>query len=82
MHTDYFQPYPIINVELDPVASAQLALAGVKSAISPDDVIDSMRRIGNEMPASLKETGKGGLAITESAKKLCDCTTGGFRFGA
>ena len=64
------------------VASAQLALAGVKSAISPDDVIDSMRRIGNEMPASLKETGKGGLAITESAKKLCDCSTGGFRFGA
>ena len=64
------------------VASAQMALAGVRSAISPDDVIDSMRRIGNEMPASLKETGKGGLAITESAKKLCDCTAGGFCFGA
>ena len=63
------------------VASAQLALAGVKSAISPDDVIDSMRRIGNEMPASLKETGKGGLAASESAKKLCDCTAGGFCFG-
>lgn len=54
-------------------ASAQLALAGVKSAISPDDVIDSMRRIGSEMPASLKETGTGGLATSESAKQLCDC---------
>ena len=54
-------------------ASAQLALAGVKSAISPDDVIDSMRRIGSEMPASLKETGNGGLATSESAKQLCDC---------
>ena len=54
-------------------ASAQLALAGVKSAISPDDVIDSMRRIGSEMPASLKETGTGGLAASESAKQLCDC---------
>ncbi|MBE6094098.1 MAG: L-serine ammonia-lyase, iron-sulfur-dependent, subunit alpha [Schwartzia succinivorans] len=54
-------------------ASAQLALAGIKSAISPDDVIDSMRRIGSEMPASLKETGTGGLATSESAKQLCDC---------
>jgi multidrug efflux pump subunit AcrB len=26
VHTDYFQPYPIINVELDPVASAQLGI--------------------------------------------------------
>ena len=62
------------------VASAQLALAGVKSAISPDDVIDSMRRIGNEMPVSLKETGKGGLAASESAKRICECTAGGFCF--
>ena len=63
------------------VASAQIALAGVKSAISPDDVIDSMRRIGNEMPVSLKETGKGGLAASESAKRICECTAGGFCFG-
>jgi multidrug efflux pump subunit AcrB len=26
VHTDYLQPYPIINVELDPVASAQLGI--------------------------------------------------------
>lgn len=52
------------------VASAQIALAGVKSAITPDDVIDSMRRIGNEMPVSIKETGKGGLAASESAQAL------------
>ena len=48
-----------------------MTLAGVRSAISPDDVIDSMRRIGNEMPASLKETGKGGLATSESARRFC-----------
>ena len=53
------------------VTSAQMALAGIKSKISPDDVIDSMRRIGNEMPVSLKETGKGGLATSESAKRIC-----------
>jgi L-serine dehydratase len=50
------------------VTSAQLSLAGIKSAIVPDDVVDSMRRIGNQLPASLKETSCGGLAITESAQ--------------
>ena len=29
-----------------------------------------MRRIGNELPVCLKETGMGGLAVTESAKKI------------
>ena len=50
------------------VTSAQLSLAGIKSAIAPDDVVDSVRRIGNQLPASLKETSCGGLAITESAQ--------------
>lgn len=50
------------------VTSAQLSLAGIKSAIAADDVVDSMRRIGNQLPASLKETSCGGLAITESAQ--------------
>lgn len=48
--------------------SAQLALAGITSAIAPDDVIDSMRRIGNQLSPSLKETSCGGLAVTESAQ--------------
>ena len=50
------------------VTSAQLSLAGIKSAIAPDDVVDSMRRIGNQLPANLKETSCGGLAIHESAQ--------------
>ena len=49
------------------VTSAQLALAGIRSAIDPDEVIDSMRRIGNQLPACLRETSEGGLATTESA---------------
>ena len=48
--------------------SAQLALTGITSAIAPDDVIDSMRRIGNQLSPSLKETSCGGLAVTESAQ--------------
>lgn len=47
--------------------SAQLSLSGIHSAISPDDVIDSMRRTGNQMPACLKETSEGGLAVSDSA---------------
>ena len=50
------------------VTSAQLALAGIRSAITPDDVIDSMRRIGNQMPTCLKETSEGGLATSVSAE--------------
>ncbi|MGN1180589.1 MAG: L-serine ammonia-lyase, iron-sulfur-dependent, subunit alpha [Suilimivivens sp.] len=53
------------------VASAQLSLAGIKSAIPADEVIDSMRRIGNDMPKCLKETGEGGLAVTQTAQRLC-----------
>ena len=52
------------------IASAQMALAGIRSAIDPDEVIDTMRRIGNAMPAGLKETSEGGLAQTPSALKI------------
>ena len=54
------------------ISSAQLALAGITSVITPDDTIDSMRRIGNDLPSCLKETSKGGLAVTESAKKIME----------
>ena len=33
------------------ISSAQLALAGITSVITPDDTIDSMRRIGNDLPS-------------------------------
>lgn len=52
------------------ISSAQMAMAGIRSAITPDEVIDSMRRIGNELPVCLKETGEGGLAVTPSALKI------------
>lgn len=51
------------------LTAAQLAMAGIRSAIEPDEVIESMRRIGNQMPSCLRETSEGGLAVTESAKK-------------
>lgn len=54
------------------ISSAQLALAGITSVIAPDDTIDSMRRIGNDLPSCLKETSKGGLAVTELAKRIME----------
>ncbi len=52
------------------VTSVQMAMAGIRSAIPADEVIDSMRRIGNDMPKCLKETSEGGLAITETALRI------------
>jgi len=51
------------------LSAADLALAGVFSKIPPDEVIDAMRSIGAVMPSCLKETGKGGLAITPEGSK-------------
>ena len=49
------------------VTSAQMAMAEIRSAIPVDEVIDAMRRIGAEMPESVKETAKGGLAASPTA---------------
>ena len=34
VHTDYLQPYPIINVELDPVTSAQIGITRTTTALA------------------------------------------------
>lgn len=46
------------------LTSADLSLAGIVSKVPADQVIDAMGDIGSRMPASLKETSEGGLAIT------------------
>lgn len=52
------------------VTSAQMAMAEIRSAIPVDEVIDAMRRIGAEMPESVKETAKGGLAASPTALRI------------
>lgn len=52
---------------MDALSCAELALAGVKSAIPCDEVIDAMRAVGAALPAALRETGAGGLAATPTA---------------
>ena len=50
------------------INAADMALAGRRSFIPFDEVIDSMRRIGMDMPPCIRETGEGGLATTETGK--------------
>lgn len=50
--------------------SADLALAGVKSRIPIDEVIEAMDKVGRNLPAQLRETGLGGLAGTPTGEAI------------
>lgn len=50
--------------------AAEMALAGIESAIPADEVIWAMKKVGDAMHASLKETAEGGLAATPTGLKL------------
>ncbi len=52
------------------LSAADMALAGIKSAIPADQVIDTMRQVGDAMSTQLKETSKGGLAVSPRGKEL------------
>jgi len=52
------------------MTAAEMALAGIKSAIPLDEVIDTMASIGRQMPCSLRETAQGGLAVTPTGKRI------------
>jgi len=54
---------------MDALSAAQMALAGITSRVPPDQVLDAMREVGDALPHSLKETGKGGLAATPFGKQ-------------
>ncbi|MED3624264.1 L-serine ammonia-lyase, iron-sulfur-dependent, subunit alpha [Neobacillus thermocopriae] len=52
------------------MVAADMALAGIKSRIPCDEVIDAMFKIGQSMPTALKETAQGGLAATPTGREL------------
>ena len=52
------------------LTAAQLARAGVESAIPMDEVVDAMVRIGRSLPRGLKETAEGGLAVTPTGAAI------------
>ncbi|SIR34558.1 L-serine ammonia-lyase, iron-sulfur-dependent, subunit alpha [Halanaerobium kushneri] len=50
--------------------ASTMALAGIRSVIPADEVIMAMTEIGDQMPTCLKETSRGGLAVTPTALKI------------
>ncbi|MCX7904801.1 MAG: L-serine ammonia-lyase, iron-sulfur-dependent, subunit alpha [Caloramator sp.] len=52
------------------LTSADLALAGVKSIIPFDEVVDAMYKVGKALPFELRETALGGIASTPTGQKL------------
>ena len=51
-------------------SSADLALAGIEAKIPADECLDAMRKVGDAMNDTLKETAKGGLAASPTGIKL------------
>ena len=54
------------------MSSADLALAGIRSAVPPDEVILAMREVGERMDVSLRETGLGGVAGTPFGQAMAE----------
>ena len=50
--------------------AADMALAGVRSIIPPDEVVDAMGEVGRSLPATLRETARGGCARTPAGKAM------------
>lgn len=49
---------------------ADMALAGVRSVIPPDEVVDAMGAVGRALPEALRETARGGVAVTPTGRAL------------
>ena len=47
-----------------------LAMAGMTLPVTPDEVVESMYKVGRMLPPQLRETAQGGLAATQSAQEI------------
>lgn len=52
------------------ISSALMSLSGVRSFISPDEVILTMKEVGDKLNSDFKETAGGGLAKTRDGKAV------------
>ena len=52
------------------LCTADLVMAGVESKIPFDDAVSAMYKVGKSLPASLRETALGGVAITKAGLML------------
>ena len=54
------------------ITASELALMNIESQIPPDEVIEAMNNIGRAMPAALRETSDGGLAVTPTGTAIAE----------
>jgi len=52
------------------ISASLMAIAGVESKISPDEVVLAVKEVGERMSEDYKETARGGLANTRDGKKI------------
>ena len=52
------------------IVAADLALAGITSMIPFDECVMAMKSVGRTMHSDFKETARGGLAATPTAKRI------------
>ena len=82
VHTDFLQPYPLINVELDPIASAQLGVnrttAALALAASTNDLrVGSIWEGDYELPVIVRDTAQLTIADVENLPVGTLWNTGG-----
>lgn len=51
--------------------AAEIALAGIGCVVPFDETVEAMRKVGNSLAPELRETAKGGVAITPTACEKC-----------
>lgn len=54
------------------ITSADMAVAGLKSVIPADEVLDAMRSVGRLLPSCLRETALGGVADTPTGREITE----------
>jgi L-serine dehydratase len=57
-------------VAVNALLAVDLTLAGIRSIIPFDEVVWAMKQIGDSMPAALRETAGGGLALTPTGRSF------------
>ena len=59
-----------VTAGMNALAASTMALSGFDPVIPLDQVIQTVKKVGRALPASLCNSGKGGLAVTPRAKEL------------
>ena len=58
------------------ISAAMMALSGIKSFVSPDEVMLTMKEVGERLNVDYKETSRAGLAKTRDGKAVEDAFAG------